>query len=49
MAGDLPGGDDKWDDSELINDWNQAYNEYKVSPSCHLRQAYTADICIEIS
>jgi hypothetical protein len=29
MAGRY-GADDKWDDSELLNDWNQAYEEYKV-------------------
>ncbi|KAF1820346.1 SMN family protein Smn1 [Dissoconium aciculare CBS 342.82] len=23
------GADDKWDDSELLNDWNQALEEYK--------------------
>jgi hypothetical protein len=26
------GSDDKWDDSELLNDWNAAYEEYKVRP-----------------
>jgi hypothetical protein len=31
MAGGY-GADDKWDDSELLNDWNQALEEYKVCP-----------------
>lgn len=33
-----------WDDSALVNSWNEALEEYKVCQCCHVRNT-DVDVC----